>query len=218
MIYFFVFIILISGLYFSYTDLTRGIIPNRALLLLLFPALYANLGRMENLLFLPVLLLISFFLYCVGFWRAGDGKLFMCYSLFLLPFSSEHLHIILSNLFLAISLCYITLFLFLFPGLLRKRRISNAISAFGISISRKNLLKFLMIILLLFALMVALPEFFFRRSLPFLLVLLFALTYFSNTCTLFGKSSTSKKKTVFAPFLFLSTLILLLSTYYLYNA
>jgi hypothetical protein len=95
-------------------------------LIYLAAGLAANLSDASRLVYAPVFLLISFALYYAGFWRAGDGKLFFCTSLFILPLTGDFAGRIFLDLVLAISLCYITLFLLLFSRTFAAGKICEA--------------------------------------------------------------------------------------------
>lgn len=88
--------------------------------------LAANLSDASRLIYAPVFLLMSFALYYARFWRAGDGKLFFCTSVFILPLVDDIMQRVLFNLTLSISLCYMVLFLLLFSRTLAAGKICEA--------------------------------------------------------------------------------------------
>lgn len=84
------FLICLLGFGTSYTDLKKGIIPNK----FVFPAIAGAfiLNFLNGFDFLPFLLngflafLLGFFLWLASLWSAGDAKLFLAFAL-LVPFS-----------------------------------------------------------------------------------------------------------------------------------
>lgn len=87
--------------------------------------LAANLSDISRLIYAPVFLLMSFVLYYARFWRAGDGKLFFCTSIFVLPLVGNVIQAMFLGLGLAISLCYVALFLLLFSRALKAGKIGE---------------------------------------------------------------------------------------------
>lgn len=225
----------------------KKIAPNGVLLVFLAAALAANLLRQENLIYVPLILAVSFALYYAGFWGAGDGKLFFCCAVYLLPFVGDALYAVAFELLLSISLCYFMLFLALVHG---KRKsvmqlLRNAAKkAFSADTVIRLLLSFSVLsaislagygswlrlpaLVLFYVLSAALPP---AASLAIVLVLspmlltsalpleqyaglifwglLFAF-FFSLYSVLAASSGERDRKMVFAPFLFASSLLIML--------
>ncbi len=78
-----------------------------------------NLSKPAGLVYVPLILAVSFALYYAGFWGAGDGKLYVCCATYLLPSASDGLYAAAGVLFLSVTFCYFAVFIML---LLRGRR------------------------------------------------------------------------------------------------
>jgi len=120
-IYFF-FLIVITGLLTSFTDVTQKRVKNKHLLIISFIALFSyliffNLGQL-NLSFQFILnpivsLIVGFLLYLAGLWKPGDAKLFITYSLLLN--SNEYSTIFPLSCFALFANTFLISFLFMIP-------------------------------------------------------------------------------------------------------
>ena len=194
------FLFSLFGLYFSYTDIVEGRIPNKAILLFLPLALFVNFKNFENMIWLSLLFGVAFSLYYVEFWRAGDGKLFLVYSLFLLPFID--VGGILTYLLLSISLCFVSLFSLLFYDAIKANRIKENIDTTNQRfLSKKTII--LLSFLLFFYLFTRYPE------IQIDIIYLPLMVYFIGFCLSLNENNRNKRFP-FAPYLFLAALFSLI--------
>jgi Flp pilus assembly protein protease CpaA len=225
----------------------KKIAPNSVLLVYLAVALAVNLVHPSDLIYVPLILAVSFALYYIGFWGAGDGKLFFCSAVYLLPFTGDKLYYLALNLFLSVSLCYIALF-FMFLYGAEKNILRILRDAGKKTLSANTMLRLLLSlavllsassfagcvgcvrlpVILLYVLSSLLPAKFslgvFLILLPlqllyplpfwdYIMLLLPALlfAFFFNLYSALGAASAYReKKMVFAPFLFASSLLIML--------
>lgn len=226
----------------------KKIAPNSVLLVFLATALAVNFIHPSKLIYVPVILAVSFALYYVGFWGAGDGKLFFCIAVYLLPFTADALYAVAAELFLAVSLCYFTLFFALFYGAKKSimrlfwdacKKTFSADTALRLLLSFSVLLALgslhwcsgcvgpaafvllyvlsamlpraasIAVALLLFFLLLAGGVILWQYAHLILIGLLFAF-FFSLYSVLAAFSEQRDKRMVFAPFLFIASLLIML--------
>jgi Flp pilus assembly protein protease CpaA len=124
-------VIFIFGIYFSYTDVTRRIIPNRLLLVFLVLGLALNglvifrEPQIANQSFLVILLsvVIGLATYYLNLWFAGDSKLFIATAIYIIPFSVHSVTLVFFHLCLSLVICYCLLFILLLIKSVAKKKI-----------------------------------------------------------------------------------------------
>lgn len=196
---------------FRLRRLKKKIIPNIGLAVFLFVAFLVNLPDISRLFYLPAVLLVSFLLYYVGFWGAGDGKLFFVYSVYLTAFVGNGLAAMWLNLLCSVSLCYMVLFIMLLARALRSGQFAAAASS---AVKRMLSERQLTVLLASISVLVLLASFKMRpleiyaSIVASALFLAFGFSLSSQLRLLYGKQG---EKLSFAPFLLVSTLSLILA-------
>ena len=117
------------GVYFSYTDISRRIIPNYPLVGYLVFGLVINIlfivsepALTKNILSaLGLTLAISFGVYYFNIWHAGDSKLYLATTFNIIPFAVKPLSMALLNFCLPLAVCYVLMF----PWLLARAMVSK---------------------------------------------------------------------------------------------
>lgn len=121
---------LLFGIYFSYTDITRRIIPNRILTIFLLLSVALNvlfiIGNLQVtkdiLLSFGLAIVLGLSAYYLNLWHAGDGKLFIIVTFIIIPFTDKPLLLSVFNFCLSIGLCYCLLFPFrLVDSIIKKK-------------------------------------------------------------------------------------------------
>jgi hypothetical protein len=114
------------GVYFSYKDITKRIIPNIPLLA------FFLIGVALNLLIRPheindiavsfgIVIAMGVATYILNIWPPGDSKLFIAATIYFIPFAKHTVSLAILNLALPFALCYAMMFFWFLAGVFIKK-------------------------------------------------------------------------------------------------